>query len=103
MSRTDKTKPWWVRVAEHKLIEVHNHIGGVCTLPESPYQRLSRHEGCHYRDWNLCYKGNCCYGCGCRMCTGYYERKADRRKSRHQARIELRDAYKEFYAWKGLE
>lgn len=29
-------------------------------------------------------------GCGCRMCTGFYERRAERRRDRHQARRALR-------------
>jgi hypothetical protein len=36
LSRTDKTKPFWVKIADGdlKAIEAHNHTGGVCDLPD---------------------------------------------------------------------
>jgi hypothetical protein len=97
VSRTDKTKPWRVRVAEHGARENHNHENGVCDLPASPLEgRLGVWTGqhCSWSDWNLAYDG-CCHGCGCRLCTGYYWRRADRRRSRHRAKAEARQALKE--------
>lgn len=37
MSRTDKTRPWWVRMADAPgvtCIPVHDHRHGPCTLPD---------------------------------------------------------------------
>ena len=62
MSKTDKTRPWWVRVEDH---------------------------GFRGEFESIVYKGTCCYGCGCRSCTGYYFRRAERRRSRHNSRRAL--------------
>jgi len=107
MSKTDKTKPWRVRVAEHHPWAWHNHESGYCDLPPSPLsdggtfqRRPDGSAGCYWSDWNLCYKGVCCYGCGCRLCTGYYERRWERRRDRHQARQRTREILKR---WPDLE
>ncbi|ROP42663.1 hypothetical protein [Saccharothrix texasensis] len=99
MSRTDKTRPWWVRLAEAPMVTcvpVHDHRSGVCTLPEAvtadnaaPTRRAA---GCHWggtarhpiwrdtkgshREWR-------------RM------RREDRRRDRHRARRELRTGHGE--------
>jgi hypothetical protein len=88
MSRTDKTKPWRVRVAEHHPIEIHNHERGYCDLPPSPLHGalgVWTAGRCSWSDWYLNYDG-CCHGCGCRMCTNYNGRRAARRRSRHESR-----------------
>ncbi|MDQ0938703.1 hypothetical protein [Streptomyces sp. V1I1] len=36
MSRTDRTKPLWVRLAEHNPRPVHDHRYGACDLPPNP-------------------------------------------------------------------
>jgi hypothetical protein len=96
VSRTDKTKPWRVRVAEHHPIAIHNHEHGTCDLPPSP---LTGHLGvytrgrCTWSDWYLSYDG-CCHGCGCRLCTSYYWRREERRSSRHEARRANRETLK---------
>jgi hypothetical protein len=36
MSRTDRTKPMWVRCAEHNPRPVHDHRYGTCDLPPNP-------------------------------------------------------------------
>ena len=36
MSRTDKTKPLWVRCAEHHPRPAHDHRYGTCDLPPAP-------------------------------------------------------------------
>ena len=55
MSRTDKTRPWWVRLADRPgvtYVAVHDHRFGECTLadeitPETA--SLNRAErGCHW-------------------------------------------------------
>lgn len=97
MSRTDKTKPWRVRVAEHHPRAVHNHENGTCDLTSSPLEgRLGVYtrQYCTWSDWYLSYDG-CCHGCGCRVCTNYYGRRADRRGDRHEARRATRQALKE--------
>lgn len=42
MSRTNKTKPFWVKLAhgDLKAVEVHNHIDGYCDLPD-PYDAFA--------------------------------------------------------------
>jgi hypothetical protein len=95
VSRTDKTKPWRIRVMEHRPWANHDHSDGVCDLPEqwsdnAYYATESGAGHCRWSDWNLCYKDSCCYGCGCHMCTDQPGRKAKRRRERHQARISAR-------------
>jgi hypothetical protein len=36
LSRTDKTKPFWVKLAYRDLaiVEVHDHTAGLCDLPD---------------------------------------------------------------------
>ena len=94
MSRTDKTRPWWVQETDapgSTCRPVHDHRWGPCTLPDEitavrpPLGH--RRGGCHWaataavrvrrceshghREWNF-------------LC------REDRRRSRHQARRELR-------------
>jgi hypothetical protein len=75
MSRTDKTRPWWVKMAERPMVTCrpqHDHRFGPCTLPE----RVARIADTVHN--------------GCRECTGYYFRREERRRSRHRSRRELR-------------
>ena len=94
MSRTDKTRPWWVQVVDapgSTCEPVHDHRFGPCTLPaEAVAGRAApgaRRDGCH---WG----GTAAYRC--RRCEshGYREwsdlRRRERRRSRHRARRELR-------------
>ncbi len=93
VSRTDKTKPWRVRVAEHRTWAEHHHEDGICDLPPSPRDLPEPWDGvrhCRWMDWNIANSDVCCGGCGCRMCTGYYWRREDRRFRRHEARREIR-------------
>lgn len=90
MSRTDKTKPWWVRVRDHHPQVVHNHVDGACDLPDDFREALNNFRGCHIRDWKLTYPGNCCWGCGCDLCTDQEGRKAKRRKERRETKVRLR-------------
>ena len=94
MSRTDKTRPWWVKMADRPMVTCrpqHDHRFEPCTLPE----RINATTAPIYRP-----AGGCCWVVtdrfasmvhnGCRGCTGYYFRREDRRRSRHQSRRELR-------------
>lgn len=109
MSRTNKTRPLHVRMADPNdhgvgYIEVHNHINGrECDLPETPNAKTMEGKTdspeylvpykttrpCHY-SWT--YEGTNL--CGCRMCTGHDLRKQDNRKSRHDSKHDLHEAIK---------
>ena len=92
MSRTDKTRPWWVRMAEAPMVmcePLHDHRFGPCTLPAeitadtaSPGRAGGRcrwvgtpvffvHHSPRTREWT-------------------FMRRDDRRRSRHEARRDLR-------------
>jgi len=93
MSRTDKTRPWWVRMADAPMVTgvpVHDHRFGPCTLPE----RITAGSASLSFRRGRCYWGgsaNDLFGNdGCRECTGYHFRREERRRSRHQVRRRLR-------------
>ena len=95
MSRTDKTRPWWVRLADEPgvtCMPVHDHRFGPCTLPDEitpSTSGINRYidRGCYWgatdhfifdvgsdtggREWS-------------EMC------RESRRRSRHRARQALR-------------
>jgi hypothetical protein len=100
MSRTDETRPWWVQTVDAAGLTckpVHDHRFGPCTLPDEPtairtfaglrqrgcywggtdYFRCRRYESHGYREWNDF-------------------RRKERRRSRHQARRELRAYHGEY-------
>lgn len=90
MSRTDKTKPWWVRVSEHHARQNHDHSKGPCDLPASPLAHHNAVYGltrCSWDDGGVYY--GCCKGCGCRLCTGQYYRIHESRTQRHAVRQAL--------------
>lgn len=106
MSKTRKTRPLHVRMADPKdngvgYIEVHNHVSGRdCDLPESHDAKgiMSSYTGpfveavnrpCHY-SWE--YKGKNL--CGCRMCTGHDYRIQENRQERHQIKEKLNEIKK---------
>lgn len=94
VSRTDKTKPWRVRVVEHRPVAEHHHPEGICDLPGSPLDEtgLWSEHYCHWQNnimWGP-WRGSCCGGCGCRMCSGYWTRRWARRADRHQAQRDAR-------------
>lgn len=103
MSRTDKTQPYWVKILESKQNrqEWHCHENGVCDIdavvgPESlSWRRVDGGWKCHYdASTALMYSG---YGrCGCPMCSGQYERRQERRQSRHNASADVRRWRDEF-------
>lgn len=82
MSKTDKTRPVWVKAPEH-LLEVHNHENGVCDIAGQPVSRATlwwRGGGRCYYDvawWHHTFR------CGCELCG---IPKSERRKRRHESR-----------------
>jgi hypothetical protein len=94
MSRTDKTRPWWVRMADAPMascVPSHDHRFGPCTLPNeitADSASLSHRTGGCY--WEA--PAHYVFGCGTRGGgrEWYYFRRGERRRSRHQARRELR-------------
>lgn len=67
LSRTDKTKPFWVKLAHGDLmvVEAHDHIAGPCDLPD-PYDAFafSRLTTRCRREFVYTGTSTCC----CRMC-----------------------------------
>lgn len=107
MSRTRKTRPLHVRMADPKdhavdIVEIHNHINNRgCDLPEnhdpktiedsygSPYWASQEDRPCHYG-----YFFNGTNVCGCRMCTGHDYRIQENRKERHHTKEKLNEIKK---------
>lgn len=95
MSKTDKTRPWWVRASERAMVTcvpVHHHEDGVCDLPEDPAEGMGPlRNACYWTasDAMMYGRGN---GCGCAMCTNQWERRVDRRRERRDGRRRVRDA-----------
>ncbi|MFI5842665.1 hypothetical protein ACIA8K_23445 [Catenuloplanes sp. NPDC051500] len=95
MSRTDKTQPWWVQIADAPMVAcrpVHDHRFGECTLPAEITRETTlfggRREGCYWgltdsfvvsRVENFGYR------------ESYRLRREERRRDRHQARRALHD------------
>ena len=93
MSKSHAHQPVWARLSDASLRqEYHDHRFGPCDLLLSveafiiaaKEQRIS-HLRCGYeipfeRRVKMC---------GCRMCTSHNERRADRRRSRHESNVEL--------------
>lgn len=89
MSRTDKTRPFRVKVADHPslLEEDHDHRDGICDLPSVP--RFEGWGGGARCTWVPSIKADTTAEvkyCGCRMCTMQVERKQEVRRSRRDAR-----------------
>ncbi|WNV87100.1 hypothetical protein [Umezawaea sp. Da 62-37] len=97
MSKTDKTRPWWVRMADEPMVAcgpAHDHRFGPCTLPEEITAGSAslgvRRTGCHWTGTRSHWFRRC-------ESRGYREwsslRRQDRRRSRrsrHEARRRLR-------------
>lgn len=101
MSRTDKTRPLWVKVADHPrfLTGWHDHREGPCDLPTTP----------SFEGWRV--TGQRCtwvpstasnvepeHRCGCALCSGQEWRRSERRKERRQGRRYARDGWRREYA-----
>lgn len=94
MSKTYKTRPLSVRVADVKdngvgIKEVHDHRNGECDLPSSPVEQL-KIEGTTKCHWSYAYNGRGL--CGCGLCTERFQRRMDRRRERHNSKRSLRNA-----------
>lgn len=90
MSHTDKTKPFWVKVAEYpsNYKEVHDHRDGVCDIEEAKVAEWRPSPKCHYYYTSeFVYSGyaRCC----CPMCCQQFERRQERRKSRYKAKRDI--------------
>lgn len=106
MSRTRKTRPLSVRIADKEdkkvgHVEVHNHINHDCDLPASLAEAVktdawleARKTGrvpCHY---SFTYTGHGV--CGCKMCTNQLERKTENRRVRHESKTSFKKLTEEF-------
>ncbi|RSO12171.1 hypothetical protein DMH18_06625 [Streptomyces sp. WAC 06783] len=92
MSRTDKTKPLWVRHAEHGPRPLHDHRYGPCDLPPHP-TREAADTRCRWEHPGTLLLGHtCCAGCQRRGCTKEWQAyvRSANRKTRHEARREAR-------------
>jgi hypothetical protein len=94
MSKADKTRPWWVRMADAPMVTcvpVHDHRFGPCTLPDgiTAGSALVSHRasGCYWRATD--YYVFDCGGVGGGR-EWYWFRREERRRSRRQARRDLR-------------
>lgn len=91
MSRTDKTRPLWVKVLDHPrwLVEVHDHTSGQdCDLPVTPVWGWA--EGrpstrCHW-DQSAASFDHPEHRCGCPFCADKPDRRRKRRRERAEAR-----------------
>ncbi|KOG59020.1 hypothetical protein ADK76_16745 [Streptomyces griseoflavus] len=92
MSRTDKTKPLWVRHAEHGPRPVHDHRYGPCGLPPRPTREAAATRCRWEHPGTLLLGHTCCAGCQRRGCTKEWQRyvRSGNRKTRHTARREAR-------------
>lgn len=97
MSKTDKTKPWRVRVAEHNPRPEHDHTDGVCDLPDDRrvWVAWDGSPRCRWSDDGLARRASCCGGCGCQKAycgSAYWKveaRRSERRAGRRESRREL--------------
>ncbi|MGI5352710.1 hypothetical protein ACQEU8_31690 [Streptomyces sp. CA-250714] len=92
MSRTDKTKPLWVRHAEHAPRPVHDHRFGPCDLPPRP-TRVPSDTRCRWEDPGVLLLGHtCCAGCHRRGCVKERQGmiREENRKERYAGRREAR-------------
>jgi hypothetical protein len=94
LSRTDKTKPFWVKLAHGDLavIELHDHRAGSCDLPAHIDRRWGRKtRGCryefHYTGTRVC----CCPMCHSTNYPDRSEQQRRRRERRQQRRIQVGD------------
>ncbi|MGK5545431.1 hypothetical protein ACSNOH_11960 [Streptomyces sp. URMC 127] len=91
MSRTDKTKPLWVRHKEHRPRPVHDHRFGACDLPPRPTRDASGTRCQWEHPGALLFRHTCCSGCGVRGCRKErrLEARARNRKQRRAVRRRL--------------
>ena len=95
MSRTDKTRPYWVKVLESTKnhIDQHDHRDGICDLGAvqikgGPKWSWWSHGGsCGYTETATFLYSNYAR-CGCPMCSGQFDRRQERRQSRRKAKTD---------------
>jgi hypothetical protein len=92
MSRTDKTKPLWVRAVEHNPRPIHDHRYGACDLPPNPTWEDADTRCRWEHPGALVFGHTCCSGCGERSCTKERQQldKISNRKERYAGRREAR-------------
>jgi hypothetical protein len=90
MSKTDKTRPWWVQLVDAPGVSckpVHDHRFGPCTLPRQATPERARRGGCRWEGTAAFYVRRCeSHG----HLESHFMSRQDRRRDRHQARRELR-------------
>ncbi|WP_067966081.1 hypothetical protein [Nocardiopsis trehalosi] len=92
MSRTDNTKPLWVRHAEHDPRPIHDHRYGDCDLPPRP-ERDAPDTRCRWEPPGAhIFFGTCCAGCQIRSHRAEWQEivRAANRRDRYAARRETR-------------
>jgi hypothetical protein len=92
MSRTDKTKPLWVRHIEHDPRPIHDHRYSACDLPQAP-TREDTDSRCRWEyPVMLLFGGTCCSGCVKRACVKERQEfaKIANRRERYAGRREAR-------------
>ncbi|RCV54427.1 hypothetical protein [Marinitenerispora sediminis] len=91
MSRTDKTKPLWVRLAEHGHRPVHDHRFGPCDLPPHPTREDSGTR-CRWYPGMVVFGHTCCSGCRVRSHIREWQAmvRAANRRERYAGRREAR-------------
>ncbi|GAB2601977.1 hypothetical protein Aab01nite_63170 [Paractinoplanes abujensis] len=94
MSRTDKTRPWWVQMADAPMVACkphHDHRFGPCTLPDKITRDsagLGDHRpGCSWQGTES-YWYRRCESAGAREWA--FWRRTENRRDRHRARQALR-------------
>lgn len=99
MSRTDKTRPWWVQLVDapgRTCMPAHDHRFGECTLPaEAAPERAplrNRPGRCHWAG-TAAYWVRRCESHGAREWN--LERRLANRGERHRARREVHEARRE--------
>ncbi|MFD9794159.1 hypothetical protein ACFWXK_24780 [Streptomyces sp. NPDC059070] len=88
MSRTDKTKPLWVRHQEHGPRAIHDHRDGPCDLPPRPAREASDTHCRWEHPGALLFRHSCCSGCTVRGCVTERQQAArlGNRKERYAGR-----------------
>ncbi|WP_033345022.1 hypothetical protein [Catenuloplanes japonicus] len=94
MSRTDKTRPWWVQMADAPMTACrphHDHRFGPCTLPADITRDTAwlgdRRSACYWTGtWSYWYRRVESHG----SAEWAFICRTERRRSRHDARRALR-------------
>ncbi len=93
MSRTDKTRPWWVQLVDAPGVSckpVHDHRFGPCTLPSRAVPQRADRGRCHWVG-TAAFNMRRCESHG-HVESSFFNRQ-ERRRDRHQTRRALRASY----------